>query len=63
MKTHAQNASRGVTTIADFSLIASGNSLFQGSCVAVDSSGVCAGSGGMIADNNKGECDGEITLY
>ena len=42
---------------------APGNSLFKGGCVAVDSNGVCAGSGGMIADNNKQECDSEIISY
>ena len=41
---------------------ASGHSLFKGNCVAVGSNGVCAGSGGMIADNIKQECDGE-TFY
>ena len=42
---------------------ASGQSMFQGSCVNVGTNGVCAGTGGMIADNNKQECDGEIPFY
>ena len=42
---------------------ASGQSMFQGSCVKVGTNGVCAGTGGMIADNNKQQCDGEIPFY
>jgi hypothetical protein len=38
-------------------ICASGQSLFNGSCVATDSNGVCQGSNGMIANNNKQECD------
>ena len=36
---------------------------FGDKCVAVGNDGVCAGTGGMIADNNKLACDGEITFY
>ena len=39
-----------------------GHSQFEGRCVPVGADGVCAGTGGMIADNNKQECDGEITF-
>lgn len=35
----------------------------QGRCVAAGANGVCAGTRGMFADNNKLECDGEITFY
>lgn len=38
---------------------ATGQSLFNGSCVATDSNGVCEGSNGMIANNVKQECDSE----
>jgi hypothetical protein len=44
-------------------ICASGLSQFQGRCVPVGPDGVCAGTGGMIADNNKQECDGKITFY
>ena len=36
-----------------------GQVLFNGNCVTTDANGVCEGSNGMIADNNKQECDGE----
>lgn len=36
---------------------AAGQSLFNSSCVATSSNGVCEGSNGMIANNNKQECD------
>ena len=36
---------------------AAGQSLFNGSCVTTNSNGVCEGSNGMIANNNKQECD------
>lgn len=42
---------------------ASGQSLFKDSCVKVGTNGVCAGTGGMFADNMKEQCDGEITFY
>ena len=41
----------------------SGLSQFQGRCVPVGPDGVCVGTGGMIVDNNKQECDGKITSY
>ncbi|KDR81943.1 hypothetical protein GALMADRAFT_114788 [Galerina marginata CBS 339.88] len=37
---------------------ASGQYLFNGSCVEANADGVCEGTNGMIADNNKNECDG-----
>ena len=37
-----------------------GQVLFNGSCTTPDSDGVCEGSNGMIADNNKRKCDGEV---
>ncbi|KAF5382868.1 hypothetical protein D9757_007308 [Collybiopsis confluens] len=37
-------------------LCASGSYAFNGSCVTADSNGVCSGTG-LIADNNKKECD------
>jgi hypothetical protein len=40
-----------------------GKSLFQSNCVGTDFNGVCEGSNGMIADNVKQECDGEIIYY
>ncbi|KAF8968267.1 insulin-like growth factor binding protein [Flammula alnicola] len=38
-------------------LCAAGQYSFNGNCVGVDTNGVCQGSNGMIADNNKNECD------
>ncbi|KIK66073.1 hypothetical protein GYMLUDRAFT_957072 [Collybiopsis luxurians FD-317 M1] len=37
-------------------LCASGSYAFNGSCVTADSNGICSGTG-LIADNNKKECD------
>jgi hypothetical protein len=31
-------------------------------CVGADANGVCAGTGGLIADNNKNECDSASLL-
>jgi hypothetical protein len=36
-----------------------GTALLNGNCVTPDPNGICEGPGGMIADNNKRECDGE----
>ena len=33
--------------------------MFNGNCVTVNSDGVCEGTNGMIANNNKQMCDGE----
>ena len=34
--------------------------MYKGLCVNVDpNTGVCAGTNGMIANNDKGVCDGE----
>lgn len=38
-------------------LCAAGSYRFNGNCVTADSNGVCQGTNGMIADNNKNECD------
>lgn len=40
-----------------------GKSRFQGNCVGTNFNGVCEGSNGMIANNLKQECDGEITYH
>lgn len=40
----------------------SGQFLFGGNCVGVDANGVCQGTNGMIADNNKKECDSALIL-
>ena len=42
---------------------AAGQSLFNSSCVTTDSNGICEGSNGMIADNNKQECDSENYFF
>ncbi|KAF9010794.1 insulin-like growth factor binding protein [Cyathus striatus] len=34
-----------------------GTFLFNGVCVSADGNGVCQGTGGLVADNNKKECD------
>lgn len=39
-----------------------GQFLFGGNCVGVSANGVCQGTNGMIADNNKKECDSALTL-
>ena len=44
----------------DCIVCATGQSLFNGSCVSTNADGVCEGSNGMIANNNKQECDSEI---
>ncbi|KAF9484961.1 growth factor receptor domain-containing protein [Pholiota conissans] len=36
---------------------APGNYLFNGKCVSADANGLCQGANGLIADNNKKECD------
>ncbi|KAF8626282.1 hypothetical protein AX15_004954 [Amanita polypyramis BW_CC] len=36
---------------------ANGKYIFNGNCVDADGNGVCEGANGMIADNNKKECD------
>lgn len=41
----------------DCVLCASGSYLFNGNCVQANSDGVCQGTNGMFADNNKNECD------
>ena len=41
----------------------SGSSMFNGKCATVDSDGVCEGTNGMIADNNKQACDSENYLF
>lgn len=33
--------------------------MFNNSCVALNADGICDGTGGMIADNNKHKCEGE----
>ncbi|KAF9073970.1 hypothetical protein BDP27DRAFT_1288346 [Rhodocollybia butyracea] len=43
-------------TSNDCIICASGSYAFNGSCVTANSGGVCAGTG-LIADNNKKECD------
>ncbi|KAF9551262.1 hypothetical protein CPC08DRAFT_755060 [Agrocybe pediades] len=44
-------------TSNDCVLCAAGSYRFNGNCVPADSNGVCQGTNGMIADNNKNECD------
>jgi hypothetical protein len=41
----------------DCVLCASGQFLFNGNCVSVNTNGICQGTNGMIADNIKHECD------
>ncbi|KAJ3723967.1 insulin-like growth factor binding protein [Lentinula raphanica] len=43
-------------TSNDCIICASGSYAFNGSCITADSNGVCEGTG-LIADNNKKECD------
>ncbi|KAJ3802355.1 growth factor receptor domain-containing protein [Lentinula aff. detonsa] len=43
-------------TSNDCVICASGSYAFNGSCITADSNGVCEGTG-LIADNNKKECD------
>ena len=50
-------------TSSDCIICRSGLSQFEGKCVPVGPDGVCVGTGGMIVDNNKQECDGKITFY
>ncbi|KAF8898212.1 insulin-like growth factor binding protein [Gymnopilus junonius] len=38
-------------------LCAQGTYLFNSNCISADTNGVCQGTNGMIADNNKNECD------
>ncbi|KIL68473.1 hypothetical protein M378DRAFT_190887 [Amanita muscaria Koide BX008] len=45
------------STSNDCAVCANGKYMFNGSCVAANSVGVCDGTNGMIADNNKKECD------
>ena len=45
-------------TSSDCIVCATGLFTFNGACVSANSNGVCQGSGsGLIADNNKRECD------
>ncbi|PFH53554.1 hypothetical protein AMATHDRAFT_73358 [Amanita thiersii Skay4041] len=44
-------------TSNDCAICANGSFIFNGSCVKADSNGICEGANGMIADNNKKECD------
>ena len=38
--------------------------MYEGVCVNVDlTTGICAGTNGMIANNDKGVCDGEIYYF
>jgi len=38
----------------------SGSFMFDGNCVSANENGVCQGTAGLVANNNKGECDGEL---
>jgi len=40
----------------------SGSFMFNGSCVSANEDGVCQGTAGLVANNIKGECDGEQSL-
>ena len=46
-------------TSSDCIICAAGLFTFNGACVSANSNGICQGSG-LIADNNKRECDGEF---
>lgn len=41
---------------------ANGKYMFNGSCVTADSNGICEGANGLVADNNKGECDSKLSF-
>ncbi|KAF5318108.1 hypothetical protein D9619_012261 [Psilocybe cf. subviscida] len=41
----------------DCLLCAAGTYMFNGACVSVNTDGVCQGTNGMVADNNKNECE------
>ena len=43
----------------DCVICAAGQYSFNGSCVSANTDGVCEGTNGLIADNNKHECDGQ----
>ncbi|KAF5349643.1 hypothetical protein D9756_008985 [Leucocoprinus leucothites] len=44
-------------TSNDCILCAPGSLLFNGNCVSTNGDGVCQGTTGLLANNNKGECD------
>ncbi len=46
----------------DCAVCATGTYIFNGSCVSADTNGICDGANGMIADNNKEECDSKSFL-
>jgi hypothetical protein len=46
----------------DCAVCATGTYIFNNSCVSADSNGICDGANGMIADNNKEECDSKSFL-